>query len=92
MNGILMDPATGRPAKNGLISATIVGDSGIRCDALSTALFIMGPEKAADFWRSHKDFEMILVTEDHKILVSEGIAEDFTPESGLDYTVETINY
>ena len=88
----IMDPATGRPAKNGLISATIVGDSGIRCDALSTALFIMGPDKAADFWRSHKDFEMILVTEDHRILVSEGIAEDFTPESGLDYTVETINY
>jgi thiamine biosynthesis lipoprotein len=85
-----MDPATGRPAKNGLISATAVGDSGIRCDALSTALFVMGPEKAAEFWRAHRDFEMVLVTEDHEILVSAGIAEDFEPENGIPYSVSVI--
>lgn len=86
----IMDPATGRPAKNGLISATAVGDSGIRCDALSTALFVMGPEKAAEFWRARRDFEMVLVTEDHEILVSAGIADDFEPENGIPYSVSVI--
>ncbi len=86
----IMDPATGRPAKNGLISVTIVGDSGIRSDALSTALFVMGPEKAADYWRTHRDFEMVLVTEDHEIQVSRGIADDFSKENGTEYTVSVI--
>ena len=86
----IMDPATGRPARNGLISATAIGDSGIRCDALSTALFVMGPEKAADYWREHRDFEMVLVTENHRILVSEGIADDFNSQNPRDYTVESI--
>ena len=30
--------------------ASIVGDEGVVCDGLSTALFVMGLEKAADLW------------------------------------------
>ena len=47
----------------------------VLADALSTALFVMGPDKAAAYWQGSKDaFEMVLVTEDHRILCSEGIA------------------
>ena len=90
----IMDPATGRPAKNGLISVTIIGESGLRCDALSTALFIMGEEKALSFWREHREhdmFDMVLVTEDNRILITEGIAGDFVPEDGMSYTIEEID-
>ena len=74
----IIDPATGAPAKNGVISATIVSDSGLRCDALSTALFILGQDAAADYWRAHGDFDYLLVLDNGTIVLSEGIADRFT--------------
>lgn len=59
----IIDPLDGYPADNGLVSVTIIGNSGIMCDALSTALFISGFEKAVNHWKNNKDFDMILVTD-----------------------------
>lgn len=88
----ILDPVTGRPAEKGLVSVTIVSDSGLLCDGLSTALFVMGEEKAIDFWRDSQDFEMILVGEDRHMAVTEGLEEFFTlsqdsPISKEDYQV-----
>ena len=76
----ILDPRTGRPAKNGLISATVVGSEGALCDALSTALFVMGEEKAEKYWRERHDFEFVLVTDDDRVLVSEGLENSFKSE------------
>ena len=73
----IIDPATGAPAKNGVISASIISDSGLRCDALSTALFILGQDGAERYWRQHGDFDYLLVLEDGTIVLSEGIADRF---------------
>ena len=63
---------------------------GSRCDGLSTALFVMGREKSVSFWRERRDFEMILVTDNGKILISPGLSGVFEPEKGSSYSVEVV--
>ena len=77
----IIDPTTGYPADSGLLSVSIVSADGTMCDALSTSLFIMGKDKAIEYWRAHSDeFDMILYDKENKVYVSEGIAEDFTSD------------
>ena len=83
----IIDPATGCPARSGLVSATVIGESGIMCDALSTALFVMGAEKAAEYHREKGGFDMILVTEEGEIFITEGIADSFTNLTELPLTI-----
>ena len=87
----IMDPATGAPADSGLLSATIVGPSGARCDGLSTAAFVLGAEGTADLWRAAGDLEFLLVDEDGTIWLSEGLEDRFSLAEGYeDRTVEVV--
>lgn len=74
----IIDPATGKPAENGLASVTVTGKEGKMCDALSTALFVMGTEKAICYWQEHGDFEMVLVDTDGGVYITEGIEKQFS--------------
>lgn len=85
----ILDASDGCPADNGLVSVTVIGEEGVRCDALSTALFVAGLEWAADYWREKQDFDMILVTEDGKIYITEGIKEDLKNVSKM--SMEILN-
>jgi thiamine biosynthesis lipoprotein len=44
-----IDPRTGRPIDNGMVSASVLHASCMLADAYATALMVMGPERAIDF-------------------------------------------
>ena len=92
----IIDPATGYPAEKGLLSVSIItrrenGGSGTMADAYSTALYVMGETEAVDFWRQQADFDMVLVTEDGRVLYTPGLQDCFekTEGSGYDYQLLT---
>ena len=58
--GHLLDPRSGWPAE-GMLSATVLADSAAVADALSTAFFVLGVEKAVECCRQIPDIAAILV-------------------------------
>lgn len=85
----IIDPETGMPVENDLLSVTVVTEDGVRADALSTALFVMGRDAALDFYAAQGDFELVLITADGTVIVTPGLAADFSETSG-DYGYEYI--
>lgn len=82
----IMNPKTGYPADSGLRSVTIVSENGTLADGLSTACFVMGRDRAVQFWKNNKDqFDMILMTDKNEIIITEGIKEAFS--SDMNYEI-----
>ena len=86
----ILNPSTGYPANSGLQAVTIIGKEGRQCDALSTALFVMGEEQAEAYWRENGGFDMLLVTDENEIVLTEGIAGRFTLNDGRKETVRVV--
>ena len=84
----ILNPKTGQPADEDLISVTIISEDGTLADAMSTSVYLMGLEEGTAYWRDHSgEFEMILVTDDERIYVTEGIPGNF--DCSRDYEVIT---
>ncbi len=67
----ILDPTTGLPAR-GLQSLTVVGaSSGVNSDILSTALFVMGPEKAIAY-AEENDLGLVLVDDEGQVQIVPG--------------------
>ena len=58
--GHVIDPRKGEPADE-LASVTVLAPDAATADALSTALFVMGLDKARDFCHDHPEISAILV-------------------------------
>lgn len=68
----ILDPRTGQPSR-GMESVTLVGDRGSAIDPLTTALFILGPEKGMKL-AEDRGYEAIFVDDQGRISASKGIA------------------
>ena len=82
----LLDPKTGRPVENTLLSVTIICEDGTLADCLSTAMFVLGENGAMQYWRENGGFDMILVTKDNRVICTNGLVEVFTLTNTSDYT------
>ena len=98
----IIDPSTGYPADSGLLSVTVVAEAngpdfsgpgnGTMCDAFSTALFVMGEERALEFWRTGDyDFDLGLVTADGRVIITDGLSDRFEVVKDSGYTYETVS-
>jgi thiamine biosynthesis lipoprotein len=59
-----IDPRTGYPAKNKLLSATIIADDCATADGIATACMVMGKESAIEFINIHPEFSAYFVYSD----------------------------
>ncbi len=59
-----INPKTGYPAKNNLLSATIIADNAMDADAYATACMVFGVEKAKKFVLENKNLEAYFVFSD----------------------------
>jgi len=80
----ILDPETGYPVDNDLLSVTVVTEDGAAADALSTTLFVLGKDGALDFYDEHGGFELVLITKDDEVILTPGLHGLFT-ESGDEY-------
>jgi thiamine biosynthesis lipoprotein len=61
--GHILDPRTGEPAPDdGPASVTVLAPTAAEADALSTALFLLGPERAAAFLAGRPDVAALFVS------------------------------
>jgi len=60
-----IDPKTGYPAKNQMLSATIIADECSTADGIATACMVMGKDKTIEFLGSHPELEGYLIYSDN---------------------------
>lgn len=63
----ILNPKTGKPYDNSLVSVTIISDQSVDGDGLSTACFSLGLEKGMELINSLPDVHAVFITEDYKL-------------------------
>jgi len=80
VSGHIIDPRNGRPVEGRLLSVSVLGESAAKVEALSTALLVMGLDKAMEYCEKHPRLGAIFTLDlgDEKGIEvrTAGIAED----------------
>ena len=72
----ILNPSTGYPYDNGLISVTIISEKSVDGDGLSTSCFALGLEKGLELINSLPDTYAVFITDDYVMHYSEGFHEN----------------
>lgn len=67
----ILDPKTGYPCENNLNSVTIITDSSLTADALSTTCFLLGYDKASNLINQLDNVDAVFITDEDEIIYSE---------------------
>lgn len=71
----ILNPQTGYPYENGLISVTIISDQSVDGDALSTTCFALGLEDGLKF-AEKKGVQAVFITEDYELHYTDGFQDE----------------
>ncbi len=72
----IVDPRTGYPSRSTLRSVTLIGNSALELDALSTAVFVLGEREGAHLVRE-AGAEAVFVTEGLDVFCTDGLRGNF---------------
>jgi thiamine biosynthesis lipoprotein len=77
--GHIIDPRTGYPVNNGILSATVIAPTCMEADAWATAVFVLGWEKGKRMILKHPELEGVIIRKasdnDIEIWTSPGIRD-----------------
>jgi len=68
----LLSVTDGYPVKNGLVSVTIIADTSMDADALSTAVFVSGYEKGISILKNYGEAQAVFVFDDNTVTATGG--------------------
>jgi thiamine biosynthesis lipoprotein len=70
----ILDPSTGEPAR-GMRSVTIVANRAVLADALSTGVFLLGPDAGMTLIERLPDVDGLIVSDRNEVLISSGLRD-----------------
>ena len=68
----ILNPKTGCPFENGLLSVSIIGENSGECDALSTTCFALGKDAGLSLINGLDNYYAIFITDDYTLYYSDG--------------------
>ncbi len=88
----ILNPATGYPVQNEIQSISIVSDRPLMTDLMSTAFFVLGPERGDELARALRadmTLEYVLIKE-HEVLVSAGLMKRYHPAADKNIPIRSV--
>ena len=82
----ILSSFNGYPYDNEIAGVTIISNTSMDGDALSTSVFAMGVDKGLEFINNQDNVDAIFITKDNKIYLSEGAQEIFKL-TNTDFTI-----
>lgn len=83
----ILNPITGYPAESGLISVTVVADSAMNADALSTAIFVAGIDKGLGYLAQFPSTEVVIVDKNLSVFITQGLKDNFQKADGISVNI-----
>lgn len=68
----ILNPATGYPCENGLLSVTVISADAAQCDALSTGCFVIGMDNAKDLVEGLDGVYAVFIDDNYDVYYTKG--------------------